>query len=256
MTEHSLELENLCFSYNSKEVLNQINFGVESSRIIAIIGGSGAGKTTLLKTILMLQLPEIGKITYFGTDTVSFEKGTEKVSTPGENEPSYFSSKAKDIRSRIGYVPQGSVLLPHKNLIDNVMLPLVEVHDMSRDNAAFKATEALARLGIDDLKLSRPWEVSGGQLQRAAIARALAVKPDLYLLDEPTGALDAANVEIVGTVLREDVRERGCSVVIVTHNLGFAQMFCDDVCLLQNGALSNPTLSENVDWSKMLRLIL
>lgn len=247
----SLGVHGLSFSYDKGSVLREISLVLERSRVIAIVGGSGSGKTTLLKCLLMLLSPIRGRVCYFSDDSVVVEHGSEgNTMTHGNN------GLTRHIRDRLGYVPQGSFLLPHMSLLDNVSLPLKAVRGVSADFAEIESRKVLDRLGIGAFALAKPWQVSGGQVQRAAIARAIVKQPELYLLDEPTSSLDAANIDAVGRAIKSDVVARGCSAIIATHNLGFAQVYCDEICVLRDGLLVGPTPIDVIDWQQMIQAVL
>jgi polar amino acid transport system ATP-binding protein len=221
-----LVVEDLCFGYGDSAVLKDFNLLVPAGRICGLIGHSGSGKTSLIKCLLLLEEANRGRVTYqdhvvdFGTDDL-----------PGRRE-------RIALRKRIGYLPQSSILLPHLTAERNVMLPLTEVHGQSWGEAERQARTALEAVGVGSLGNRPPWRMSGGQQQRVALARALAIKPALLLLDEPTAALDARSSHLVADVLRADVQARGGSVLIVTHNLGFARRACDSIALLSEGRIA------------------
>ena len=235
-----LDVRGLTFAYGPHVVFEDLSLALDGGRILAVAGGSGAGKSTLLKCLLLLSLPSSGEIVYFGDDR-RFSWDAEK------GDVSWDEDLLQAMRARIGYVPQSSVLFPSMSLVDNVLLPLRLLHKSPGEGTA-RAHSALSRFGIEDLANAKPWRVSGGQLQRAAIARAFAGAPDLFLMDEPTGALDAANVRLVGEELRREVASRGCSALVVTHNLGFARAYCDELAVLRGGRLTRPLPVADVNW--------
>jgi polar amino acid transport system ATP-binding protein len=221
-----LVVEDLCFGYNDSTVLKGFSLAVPAGGICGLIGPSGSGKTSLIKCLLFLEHASSGRVTYrdrvvdFGTDDL--RGGRERIA----------------LRKRIGYLPQSSILLPHLNAEQNVMLPLTQVHRQSREVAERRARAALEAVGVGSLGHKPPWRMSGGQQQRVALARALAIEPALFLLDEPTAALDARSSHLVADVLRADVQARGASALIVTHNLGFARRVCDSIALLSEGRIA------------------
>jgi ABC-type methionine transport system ATPase subunit len=245
-----LSASHLTFGYGVGAILRDVSLRLQPGRILAVAGGSGAGKTTLLKCLLLLLRPESGEIAYFDNLTFSCD-----LKEDGGMPSDWDEARLRSVRARIGYVPQGSVLFPSMTLVDNICLPLRLIHGMKGD-ADGRARDALQRLGIEGLAGAKPWRISGGQLQRAAIARAFAASPAVYLLDEPTGSLDAANVQLVGAQLRSEVEDRDCSALVVTHNLGFARTFCDEVAVLKDGTLGEPLPVGTVDWETTIQELL
>jgi ABC-type polar amino acid transport system ATPase subunit len=202
-----------------------VSLSVPAGEICAMIGQSGSGKTSLIKCLLMLERAMSGRVAY-GDIAIDLAR-QQDLGRP----------KVVELRKRMGYVPQNSLLLPHLTALRDVMLPLIQAHQQREVDAAQAAQAALAQLDMQDLRNRPPWRLSGGQQQRVAIARALAIHPTFFFLDEPTAALDASTSHIVADVLRTDVRKRGASAVIVTHNLGFARRACDSIALLAGGRI-------------------
>jgi ABC-type multidrug transport system ATPase subunit len=246
-----LTVNRLTFAYGPRAVFEDVSLSLPRGGILAVAGGSGAGKTTLLKCLLLLFRSVKGELTYFGNEF----RFSDDAEPSEQDDPSWTLKRLQALRARIGYVPQNSVLFPSMTLSDNVRLPLRLLHGSVGD-ADMRARVALHRFGIEDLADAKPWRVSGGQLQRAAIARAFAGRPDLFLMDEPTGALDAANVRLVGEQLRHEVSSRGCSALIVTHNLGFARAYCDDLAVLRGGTLTAPVPVQHVNWEAAIEELL
>lgn len=217
MTNHLLSIKNLRVSYaNDIEVLKGISLNVEKGEKVVIIGPSGSGKSTLLKAIDGLVKIKEGEIFFDG------------VKVSNEN--------IIKVRSEIGFVFQNYTLFPHFTLLKNVMLPLQEVKKLSKEESEKIAYEALESVGLLEKAQSYPFEVSGGQRQRAAIARALALNPKLLLLDEPTSALDP---EFVGEVLEilEEIAKKGITMIVVTHEIDFAEDVATNVVFMDNGEI-------------------
>ncbi|MGB9895659.1 MAG: amino acid ABC transporter ATP-binding protein [Thermoproteota archaeon] len=217
MSSHLLSIKNLRVSYsNNIEVLKGVSLDVEGGEKVVIIGPSGSGKSTLLKAIDGLVKIKEGEIFFDG------------VKVTNEN--------IIKVRSEIGFVFQNYTLFPHFTLLKNVMFPLQEVKKLSKEEAEKIASEALDSVGLLEKAQSYPFEVSGGQRQRAAIARALALNPKLLLLDEPTSALDP---EFVGEVLEilEEIAKKGITMIVVTHEIDFAEDVATNVVFMDNGEI-------------------
>ena len=199
-----LEIRNISKSYNGKTILSDISTAVHQGDVIAIIGPSGCGKSTFLRMLNGLETPDTGSILFEGTDILS---------------P---SSDINKIRQKIGMVFQQFNLFGHKTVLQNITLAPVKLKLMTHSEAEKRAKELLNDVGLADKADTYPAMLSGGQKQRIAIARALAMNPDIMLFDEPTSALDP---EMVGEVL-ELVRRlagKGMTMLLVTHEMGFAR---------------------------------
>lgn len=199
-----LEIRNISKSFNGKTILSDISTSVYHGDVIAVIGPSGCGKSTFLRMLNGLETPDCGNILFEGTDILS---------------P---SSDINKLRQKIGMVFQQFNLFGHKTILQNITLAPVKLKLMTHSKAETRARELLNDVGLSDKADVYPAMLSGGQKQRIAIARALAMNPDIMLFDEPTSALDP---EMVGEVL-ELVRRlagRGMTMVIVTHEMGFAR---------------------------------
>ncbi|WP_028129224.1 amino acid ABC transporter ATP-binding protein [Selenomonas sp. AE3005] len=215
-------IENLHKAFGEVEVIKGVNLHIEPQEVVALIGPSGSGKSTLLRCMNYLEEPTAGKVTVAGT--------------PLDGE-----ANINKVREEVGMVFQRFNLFPHMTALENIMLAPMKVKKVSRDDAAKKAKELLARVGLADKAESFPSQLSGGQQQRVAIARALAMEPKVMLFDEPTSALDPEMVGEVLDVMRSLAKE-GMTMVIVTHEMGFARevadrvLFVDDGQVLEQGA--------------------
>jgi polar amino acid transport system ATP-binding protein len=218
MTTDALVVEGLHKSFDDLEVLRGIDLTVAEHEVVCLIGASGSGKSTLLRCINLLEPIDAGRIFVSG----------EEITAEGV--------KVDRIRRRIGIVFQAFNLFPHMSVLDNVTLAPRRVLKAPRDAAEADATELLTRFGLADKRDQLPDRLSGGQQQRVAIVRALAMKPDILLLDEVTSALDPELVAEVLNVIR-DLAKSGMTMVIATHEMGFARDIADRICFLDAGTI-------------------
>ena len=213
-----IKIENLHKRFGKLEVLNGIDINVEKGEIIAIIGPSGSGKSTFLRCINRLEEPTDGKIFIDGENILSKETNINK------------------IREKVGMVFQHFNLFPHKNVIKNITLAPIKIKNYSLELAEKKADNLLNKVGLLDKKYSYPNQLSGGQKQRIAIARALAMEPEIMLFDEPTSALDPEMIKEVLDVMIELARE-GMTMLIVTHEMGFAKNVATRILFMNDGKI-------------------
>ena len=199
-------------------VLDDVSLDIAEHQVVCLIGASGSGKSTLLRCINLLEPIDDGAILLDGVD----------ISAPGlDPDP---------IRRRIGMVFQSYNLFPHMSVLRNITLGPTKVLGTERSLAEEHAHELLARFDLDDKASAYPDQLSGGQQQRVAIVRALAMEPELMLLDEVTAALDPVLVGEVLQVIR-DMRTRGMTMVLATHEMQFAREISDLVCFLKDGVV-------------------
>ncbi|KEJ92977.1 amino acid ABC transporter ATP-binding protein [Synergistes jonesii] len=220
-------IENLCKSYEDAEVLKNISFTIREGDLASIIGPSGCGKSTFLRCINCLELMDSGSVTVAGV-TVSRTKGE----TPSDS----LMQKVHALRTEVGMVFQSYNLFPNKNLLQNTILAPMVVKHMDREEAEELGLRMLEKVGLKGLALKYPSTLSGGQSQRAAIARALAMNPRVMLYDEPTSALDP---ELVGEVLQvmKDLDSEGMTQIIVTHEMKFAKDASDYIIFMDKGEI-------------------
>jgi len=212
-----LEAHEVTKHFAHHAALDGANFSTAGDAgVVALLGPSGGGKSTLLRVLGCLLVPDSGDVLIDGEKLPHDETG------------------ALLARRRNGFVFQGYNLFPHLSALENVALPLRCVHGLTADAAEARGVELLARLGLQGQEKKRPAEMSGGQQQRAAIARALAPKPRLLLLDEPTSALDPVMTAEVLDVVRE-LAEGGQQIVLATHEVSFARRVADWVIFLAAG---------------------
>lgn len=222
-----LEITNLRKSFGQLEVLKGIDLSAEKGDVIALIGGSGSGKSTTLRCINMLETPSAGEIRIFG-------KKIELISNKQGDMIAKDQKQLRLIRQKLGMVFQGFHLWQHMNIEQNIIEVPTQVFGIPKEDALTNAHQLLKRVGLYDKKHQYPCNLSGGQQQRAAIARALAINPELMLFDEPTSALDPELVSEVLAVMH-DLATEGRSMIIVTHEMKFAADVANKVMFLNEG---------------------
>lgn len=222
-----LEIKNLHKSFGNLEVIKGIDLEIDKGDIVVIIGPSGSGKSTVLRCMNLLEQPTSGDIVFEGQSIMENKKNIDK------------------IRENIGMVFQNFNLFPNKSIIENITLAPMKVKGISKADAEKKAEELLTRVGLIEKKDSFPNQLSGGQQQRIAIARALAMEPDMMLFDEPTSALDPEMVKEVLDVIKE-LADEGMTMAIVTHEMGFAKEVADRVIFVDGGKIVEDGSPEEV----------
>ena len=218
MNDTALQVEGLWKSFGALEVLRGIDLTLAEHEVVAIIGASGSGKSTLLRCINLTEPIDSGRVLVKG----------EEITAPGV--------EVDRIRRRIGIVFQAFNLFPHMSVLQNVTLAPRKVLHLSPAEADARATQLLERFGLADKRDDYPDRLSGGQQQRVAIVRALAMQPDLLLLDEVTSALDPELVAEVLNVIRE-LAEGGMTMILATHEMSFAAEVADEICFLHEGLI-------------------
>jgi polar amino acid transport system ATP-binding protein len=214
----ALVLDGIWKSFGRVEVLRGIDLAVGEHDVVCLIGASGSGKSTLLRCVNLIEPVDAGRIVVEG----------EEITGRGVD--------VNRIRRRIGIVFQAFNLFPHMSVLANVTLGPRRVLGLSRRDAEARAYDLLGRFGLADKARDFPDRLSGGQQQRVAIVRALAMRPDLMLLDEVTSALDPELVAEVLEVIRE-LAGGGMTMLIATHEMGFAREIADRVCFLDGGVI-------------------
>ena len=216
--ERVIEVEGLKKSFGSHEVLKGINFAAEKGQVTCIIGSSGSGKSTLLRCINLLEVPDGGRILYHGQNILS----------GAVNMPQY--------HARVGMVFQQFNLFGNMNVLENCMAGQMKVLHRSRAESEQNALKYLKKVGMAAYVGAKPRQLSGGQKQRVAIARTLAMDPEVILFDEPTSALDP---EMVGEVLgvMQDLAQEGMTMLVVTHEMGFARAVANQVVFMDGGVI-------------------
>jgi len=218
-----IEMKNVCKSFADKEVLHDINLSINEGEVVVIIGPSGSGKSTLIRCINCLEMISAGELIVDG------------IKIPAERE------KVRQIRLEVGMVFQQFNLFPHMTALDNVAFGPHKARKIDKGKATDIARNLLRKVGLSEFENKLPDQLSGGQQQRVAIARALAVNPKIILFDEPTSALDPEMIGEVLDVMKEITKDSGMTMVVVTHEMGFASqvgsrlIFMDDGRIIEEG---------------------
>jgi len=213
-----IKVQKLTKSYGKHQVLNGISTTVNKGEVVAIIGPSGSGKSTFLRCLNLLEVPTSGTITIADQELTSPKADVAK------------------IRQHIGMVFQHFHLFPHMTVMENIIFAPTQVKGIPLEQAKAKAMELLTKVGLADKASSYPSKLSGGQKQRVAIARSLAMEPEIMLFDEPTSALDPEMVKEVLNVIK-DLADSGMTMLIVTHEMKFAREAADTIYFLDQGKL-------------------
>ena len=213
-----IKFKNVNKWFKELHVLSDINLEVKKGEVVVVCGPSGSGKSTLIRTVNQLEQIQSGEIWVDGVNVASPATDLNK------------------IRAEVGFVFQHFNLYPHLSVLENIVLSPIKVKKQSRAQAEEKALQLLERVGLAHKKDAMPGELSGGQQQRVAIARGLAMEPQVMLFDEPTSALDP---EMVGEVLKvmKDLAESGMTMMCVTHEMGFAREVADRIIFVDQGKI-------------------
>ncbi|WP_150541871.1 amino acid ABC transporter ATP-binding protein [Clostridium perfringens] len=222
-----INVRNLYKSFGKNEVLKDINETIKKGEVVVIIGPSGSGKSTFLRCLNLLEEPTSGVINFEGEDITDKNVDINK------------------IREKMGMVFQQFNLFPHKTVMENLTIGPTKIKNISNGDAVKKGSELLEKVGLLDKKNVYPNSLSGGQKQRIAIARALAMEPDVMLFDEPTSALDP---EMVGEVLgvMKSLAKDGITMVVVTHEMGFAKEVGDRILFMDEGRIIEEGTPEEI----------
>ena len=227
MSETLISIKGLHKNFGKNEVLKGIDLDIKSGEVVVIIGPSGSGKSTFLRTMNLLETPTKGVITFEDVDITDKKNDIFKM------------------REKMGMVFQQFNLFPNMTVLENITLSPVKTKGVSKAEAEAKAYDLLDKVGLRDKADAYPSSLSGGQQQRIAIARGLAMDPDVLLFDEPTSALDP---EMVGEVLgvMQDLAKSGMTMAIVTHEMGFAREVADRVIFMDGGVIVEQGTPEEV----------
>ncbi|MGV0817219.1 ABC transporter ATP-binding protein [Martelella sp. AMO21009] len=235
--EPVISLRNLHKSFGSLEVLKGISLDACKGEVIAILGASGSGKSTMLRCINMLEIPTAGEVSV-GGETVKLKKHAGGLALADRRQ-------VDGIRARAAMVFQSFNLWSHMTILENLIEAPVHVQHRARSECVAEARALLHKVGIGDKENAYPLHLSGGQQQRAAIARALAMHPDVMLFDEPTSALDPERVGEVLAVMRS-LAEEGRTMLLVTHEIAFARDVATRVVFLHEGVIEEDGPTEEV----------
>lgn len=242
----ALDLQDIHKSYGSLEVLKGVSLTAYDGDVISILGSSGSGKSTLLRCINLLEKPTSG-IIIVGQETLKLKSHKGEL-VAADNK------QLEKLRSKIGFVFQNFNLWPHKTILQNIIEGPTQVLGISKADAIKDAERLLTKVGLLDKKDAYPDNLSGGQRQRVAIARSLAMQPQVLLFDEPTSALDPELVNEVLAVMRE-LADEGRTMLIVTHEMRFAREVSSKVVFLHQGRIEEiGTPKEVFDHPKSARV--
>ncbi|MGK5740050.1 amino acid ABC transporter ATP-binding protein [Micromonospora sp. URMC 103] len=228
MTAPMVRCRQLRKSFGRLEVLRGIDLVIERGQVVCVVGPSGSGKSTLLRCLNHLEEPQAGRV-YVDGELIGYEERGGRLRPLPD-------ARLRRQRESIGMVFQRFHLFPHRTALENVMEGLVAVKGVRAAAARERAGDLLDRVGLADRAHHYPAQLSGGQQQRVAIARSLAMSPNLMLFDEPTSALDP---ELVGEVLEvmKDLAASGMTMVVVTHEMGFAREVGDHLVFMDDGLI-------------------
>lgn len=222
-----IRVNNLHKSFGKNEVLKGIDEHIKKGEVVVVIGPSGSGKSTFLRCLNLLETPTNGEVIFEGNNLTDKKVNIDEV------------------RQKMGMVFQQFNLFPHKTVLENITIAPIQVKKKSKEDAVNKANELLKMVGLSDKSNAYPASLSGGQKQRIAIARALAMEPDVMLFDEPTSALDPEMVGEVLSVMKALAKE-GMTMVVVTHEMGFAKEVGDRILFMDQGKILESGTPEEV----------
>ncbi|MGI6177146.1 MAG: amino acid ABC transporter ATP-binding protein [Eubacterium sp.] len=220
-----IEAKNIVKKFGGLVAVNDVSFKVDDGEVMSIIGSSGSGKSTLLRCINRLEVPDSGKV-FIDGDEITDEN-------------------VREIRTKSAMVFQNFNLFNNMTILGNITVAPIHVRGLSKQEATEKAESLLETVGLSDKRDEMPCNLSGGQKQRAAIARALAMDPEIILFDEPTSALDPEMVnEVLGVI--EKLAAEGMTMLIVTHEMGFAREISDRVIFMTEGSIVEEGTSDEI----------
>lgn len=234
----AIQFQKVCKRYGDLTVLKDLDLEIQPSGKVALIGPSGSGKSTVLRILMTLESIHSGRVTIDGEVLHDLD--------PGEPAPSLTEARLSKIRSRVGMVFQSFNLFPHMSVLRNITEAPIHVSKLSREEAERRALDFLDLVGLRDKANAFPAQLSGGQKQRVAIARALAMQPKIMLFDEITSALDPELAAEVLGVLRNLARASDMTMLLVTHQMHFAQEFADRILFMEHGSIVEEGAPEEI----------
>ena len=229
-TDSMVSIQHLSKSFGDTEVLKDVNIEVKKGSVVVVLGPSGSGKSTMLRCINLLETPTAGHILIEDKEITGHKANTD----------------VNKLRQNLGMVFQSFNLFPHLTAKGNVMIGQTKVLKKSKEEAEREALKQLDAVGLLDRADFKPAQLSGGQQQRVAIARAVAMHPDILLFDEPTSALDPELVRGVLDVMRDLAENGGMTMIVVTHEMGFAREVADRVVFMEGGVVVEQGKPEEV----------
>lgn len=238
------ETINLKKSFSDCDVLKGIDFKVEKGKVYSIIGSSGGGKSTFLRCLNLLETPTSGTL-IFKNQVIFGEKPTNKKNKANKYNILIKEKELNKLRMKIGMVFQSFNLFNNMTVLENVTLGMKDLLKIDKESAKAKALKLLDKVGVKDKANDYPVKLSGGQKQRVAIARTLAMEPDVILFDEPTSALDPEMVKGILNIMK-DLANTGLTMIIVTHEMGFAKEVSDEVIFIDEGVIKERGTPEEV----------
>lgn len=237
-TEPMVRFRGVTRRYGDLTVLDGLDFEVAPQERVAVIGPSGSGKSTLLRVLMALEPADRGVIEVDGELLTHMIRRGRRVPANGKH--------LRRVRGKIGMVFQHFNLFPHMTALGNVTEAPIHVLGLKKDEATERARDLLEMVGLSDKMTHYPSQLSGGQLQRVAIARALAMRPKVVLFDEVTSALDPELIGEVLNVIRKIGEEHSVTMLMVTHEMGFAREFADRLCFFFNGKIAEQGPPEEI----------
>jgi polar amino acid transport system ATP-binding protein len=244
-----LEINHMRKVFGEQEVLADISLTVRKGEVVSIIGPSGSGKSTLLRCATLLEKMDGGELVYTGQKAV-----WEKLDKAGNARPVYASKEdMKKIKRSFGLVFQNFNLFPHYSVMKNIIDSPVHVDKVPKEEAIDRAKKLLVQLGLEDKANQYPYQLSGGQMQRVSIARALALQPQILFFDEPTSALDPELTVEVLKVIKELAKEH-MTMIIVTHEMQFAREVSDRILFMELGVVQVQGTPEEIFTSDSARV--
>ncbi|PIR20097.1 MAG: ABC transporter ATP-binding protein [Deltaproteobacteria bacterium CG11_big_fil_rev_8_21_14_0_20_47_16] len=220
MTGDAIVFHDVCKSFGTQKVLRGLNLTIPRGKITVIIGRSGGGKSVILKHMIGLLRPDSGEVTVDGTNLSTLD-----------------SMKLREIRTKFGMLFQNAALFDSMNVFDNVAFPMVEHSDLDKNKLAKRVKELLSLVGLPDIGHKMPSELSGGMRKRVGLARAIALKPEIMLYDEPTTGLDPIMTDAIDNLILSMQKELGITSVVISHDIAATFHVADKIAMLSEGEI-------------------